>query len=330
MDPTKTFAINPGLGVLMTDLGIAPANVLRRAGLPGDLLARGPTALAPQEYFGLWQALEEEAGDVNLPLLIGRATSVEAFDASIFAALCSPNLNVAARRLARYKRLIGPMRLVVTQSGGETTLEYVWPEQATPPAGLAATELVFWVALARLGTRMEVRPVRVTTPEPPQDAEAYLEYFGVSVQRSPAQAVTFSAQDAARPFITANEAMWEFFEPELRRRLSELEADSSTAERIRAALLELLPAGQASMDAVARKLGLSTRTLQRRLLVEGTTFQDSLNRTREALARHYLSNSRMSAAEISFLLGYEDPNSFYRAFRTWTGQTPERVREASL
>lgn len=124
--------------------------------------------------------------------------------------------------------------------------------------------------------------------------------------------------------------MWEFFEPELRKRLSELTVDATMSERVRAALLEQLPAGTGHMDGVARTLGVSSRTLQRKLKAEGATFQRILSDVREQLARHYLSSSRMPAAEISFLLGYGDPNSFYRAFHAWTGQTPEAVRSAAL
>ena len=77
---------------------------------------------------------------------------------------------------------------------------------------------------------------------------------------------------------------------------------------------------------MARKLALSKRTLQRRLHRENTTFQEILNSTREDLARHYLARTSLSGAEISYLLGFEDPNSFFRAFHTWTGQTTEQVR----
>jgi AraC-like DNA-binding protein len=152
----------------------------------------------------------------------------------------------------------------------------------------------------------------------------------VAVSDGERNTVTFSAEDAARPFLTANEAMWEFFEPELRRRLSELETGSTMSERVRAVLLEMLPAGEASVEAVALRLMVSPRTLQRRLREEGTSYQAVLNETREALARHYLSSSSLPAAEISFLLGYEDPNSFYRAFHGWTGETPEGVRTAAM
>ena len=79
------------------------------------------------------------------------------------------------------------------------------------------------------------------------------------------------------------------------------------------------------MEALGRRLGLSSRTLQRHLQKEGTTFQRTLDEVRTELARHYLKQSSMSGAEISFLLGFEDPNSFFRAFQRWTGKTPREV-----
>ena len=80
------------------------------------------------------------------------------------------------------------------------------------------------------------------------------------------------------------------------------------------------------MDHVARKLAISKRTLQRRLREDGATFQEVLADVREALARHYLQRTTLSGAEISYLLGFEDPNSFSRAFHAWTGKTPEQLR----
>ena len=79
---------------------------------------------------------------------------------------------------------------------------------------------------------------------------------------------------------------------------------------------------------MATRLGTSGRTLQRRLQEEGTTFQGLLGEPRHALARHYLQTTTLSSAEISFLLGFEDPNSFFRALSAWTGETPERARES--
>lgn len=324
-----SYTVNPGVGLLLTDLGVSPRNVLRRARLPADLFARGPALLSTAQYFAMWRALEEEADDPELPLRVGQAISVEAFDPPIFAAFCSPNLNVAAARIATYKRLCGPMRLIVTQADQRTTLEIRWPHPPRPPASLVAAELVFWVALTRLATRARVQPVRMTCPHPPEPAAPYRDYLGIPISTGDAATVAFSQRDAGRDFLTANESMWEFFEPELRRRLSTLEIGASMADRVRAAMLELLPVGGTTVPAVARELAVSTRTLQRQLHREGTTFQAVLTATRESLARHYLRQGRLSSSEIAFLLGYEEPTSFHRAFHSWTGQTPEGARLAA-
>ncbi|MGV1037002.1 MAG: AraC family transcriptional regulator ligand-binding domain-containing protein, partial [Candidatus Nanopelagicales bacterium] len=323
MDQAANYRVNPGLGILLTDAGLHAGNVLRRAELPHDMFARGTVSLAPDQYFALWRAIEGEADDPLLPIHIGQSISVEAFDPLIFAALCSRNLNTAAERASTYKRLIGPMRLIVTPTQQVTSLEVRWPEPLIPPPSLAIAELIFTVALARIATRSDVRPVRVISPHPPKETSAYREYLGVAITKGSGYRVDFLAADAARPFLTVNEPMWETFEPQLRTRLAQLQTEATTAQRVRVALLEFLPTGSSSMKTVAGQLAMSTRTLQRQLLSEGTTFQSVLHDTRESLARHYLKQDHLDTPEIAFLLGYDDPSSFYRAFRTWTGLTPQ-------
>jgi AraC-like DNA-binding protein len=323
------FTLDPGIRALLRDLRIPPGRVLRRAQLPAGLLQGGPMALTTEEYFRLWAALDAEADDPSLAVTIGQAISVEMFSPPLFAALCSPNLQVAARRIATYKPLIGPMSVNITQDRGGLTVSYRWPAGTTPPQLLATTELVFWVALARIATRHHVRPARVTAPQLPPDPDTAAAYLGVHLRKGPTWSISFAAEDAARPFLTENEPMWRFFAPELRRRLADLQAAASTAERVRATLLETLPAGDHAMTTVAHHLAISPRTLQRQLQAEGTTFQTVLTGTREHLARHYLTHSAMTTGEIAYLLAYDDTNSFYRAFRTWTGTTPDTVRTAT-
>jgi len=323
---TKKYALEPGLRAVLLDMGLSPANVLRRAGLPADLLARGPVWLSQDEFFSLWASIEQESNAPNLPLLMEQAFSPEAFSPAVFAAVMSPNLNLAASRISTYKKLVGPMRLNVDIDDEQTTISYDWPLGVDPPQTLVLSELLFWVEMVRTGTRQRISPLTVTAPQPPADAAAYLFYLGVEVTQSEVQAVTFSARDASRSFLTANDAIWETFEPTLRQRLSEIEVDAATSDRVRGVLLELLPVGRTTMAEVASELAMSTRTLHRRLKAESQTFQGVLDATREELARHYLSSPKLSAPEISFLLGYEETSSFYRAFHNWTGETPERVR----
>ena len=128
-----------------------------------------------------------------------------------------------------------------------------------------------------------------------------------------------------QPFVSFNAGMWNYFEPELTKRLADLEIDDSISARVRSALAELLPSGETTIDDVAHELGISKRILQRKLKEEKTTFQKQLNSTRDSLAVHYLKNTDMTAGEIAFLLGYQELNSFLRAFSLWTGRArPDR------
>ena len=90
--------------------------------------------------------------------------------------------------------------------------------------------------------------------------------------------------------------------------------------------MELLPSGECTIDDVAKKLGYSKRSLQRKLQEEDTNFQKQLNHTRELLARTYLANTDMTAEDIAFPLGYQEIGSFLRAFTAWTGRTIHAYR----
>jgi len=325
---TRGYALDTTWRTLLKDLGVVPAHVLRRAGLADDLLQQPSVRLAPADYYRLWDSIEAELGDPLLPLRLCEAVRSESFSPPLFAALCSPNLLMAAQRIARYKKLIAPMRFDVAKRGELVTIELTWLDSSlSPPVSLVVMELLFCVTLARMGTREMVRPVEVATTVLPSPLAPYEEFLGARLRRSTKHQVTFTAADATQPFLTSNEPLWAAFEPELRRRLADLDASATTAMRVRAALLEGLPSGLVAMEDIARKLALSKRTLQRRVETEGTSYQQILNSTREGLARHYLEKTALPAAEISFLLGFDEPNSFYRAFRTWTGNTPEAVRQ---
>jgi AraC-like DNA-binding protein len=324
---TDTYALDAGWRAILKDLKLSPGEVLRRAGLPEDLMGRPAVRLAADTFHRLWESIEATLGDPLFPLRLCTTVRGESFSPALFAALCSPNLLVAIRRIADYKALVAPTHLLVGETRDRVTLEFRWPDVTRqPPASLVVTELLFFVTLARMGTREQVRPLLATTGFPPPAQSAYAEFLGVPVRRGQRHRLVFTRHDALRPFLTADEGLWRSFEPALRSRLAEIEATGGPAARVRAVLLEALPAGTTGMDAIARRLHLGKRTLQRQLEAEGTSYARLLRETREALARHYLRETGLSATEIAFLLGFDEPNSFYRACRGWTGKTPDALR----
>ncbi|MFW0699900.1 helix-turn-helix domain-containing protein [Pantoea sp. R13S299] len=333
---TQDYSIWPGWRLLMQDAGINASPVLRRAQLPGDLFVRQNVRLSPDDFFRLWVAIEDEAmsvkGDIPAALQIAKVMSSDWFDPELFAALCSSTMLCALERMAKYVRLIAPMIFSVERNSRHTTVIIDFMDNTRQPPDIFLTfKLVFFVQLVRLATRTLVKPLQVSWPmasNTRQDfLEAYAHFFGTSITDSAKATVVFLTEDMERPFLTENHKMWLFFEPALRQRLADLDAMAGMSQRVHSTLLETLPAGEVSMQVVSRKLAISTRTLQRRLQSEGTTFQKILDNVRESLAHHYLRNTTMSGAEISFLLGFEDSNSFSRAFHAWTGSTPQAVRE---
>ncbi|GLZ02454.1 AraC family transcriptional regulator [Actinoplanes sp. NBRC 103695] len=325
---TGFYTVNSTTGAVLADLGLPVGPVLHAAGMPEDLLLNPQVSLTPEQFYRCWYAAEAISGDSAFGVSLAAKLSAESFQAPIFAALCSPDLAHAARRLAKYKRLLGPQRLIVEADGAGLHVTTVMPPEPTPPTSLVAYELTFWVALARLGIRTRVVPARLTMPDPP-DAEAYPEYLGQHIENGTSVTVTFTSLDARRPFLTASDAMWQVFDADLRRRLADLDRVETTTTRVRAALLELLPAGAATALQVSRRLAMSSRTLQRRLALEDTTFQAVLEDVRLSLARHYLAQPEVSIPEMALLLGYDEPSSFYRAFHRWSGTTPQRARTAT-
>ena len=331
MNKVMPFAVNQGWKVLLKDLGISTAEILKRAQLPADLFTRKGAGLSTEEYFRLWRALETVFDDPAFPLKIVQAISSDVFDPPVFSAYCSPDLNTALQRLSQFKPLIGPMKLDVEINDDATRLTIKFLEKGLEiPACLIGAELGFFVQLARMATREPIVPLQITVPVALPAGDAYANYFGVTPVAGDDVSVSFSAEDALKPFLTENAQMWEFFEPGLRKRLSEISAEEGMAERVRSALLEMLPSGQTSVDDLASRLLVSRRTLQRRLGEEGTSFKAVLASVREELARHYITKSELPYNQISFLLGYEDPNSFFRAFHEWTGATPETVRSQAV
>jgi AraC-like DNA-binding protein len=97
--------------------------------------------------------------------------------------------------------------------------------------------------------------------------------------------------------------------------------------RARAVIAERLGDRRPTVGGVARTLGMSARALQRSFTDAGTSFREELDDARRQRARSYLATTSLTAAEIAGLLGFAEPTSFYRAFRTWTGMSPGAFRD---
>ena len=323
----KHFLIDKNYGDFLSAHGFSVEEILKKAALPEDLFARRDPSLTAEEYFRFMQAAEVLSPGEDTLVQLAAAENIESFSPPIFAAYCSRNALTCLKRLAQYKPLIGALLYRVKETENEVSVEIVAADGSPElPPVLVGMEFVFLVGLIRKAAKEKIVPVSAMAKEK-MPGDAYAEFIGTKILQGGKNQLVFDRCDALLPFISRNESMWQFFEPELNRQLSVMDTDDSYAARVRSALMELLPSGECAIENVAAKLGYSKRSLQRKLQEENTSFQKQLNHVRELLAKHYVGDTGMRAEEIAYLLGYQDTSSFLRAFSVWTGSTVSGYRE---
>lgn len=323
----EKFVIDGQYGKLLAANNIDPKLVLRQANLPIDTFAHQFPKLNEDEYFRMLEAVDEIAGDPMLPIALVKENNLETFSPPILAAYCSQNGEYFIQRLAHYKKLIGPVSYQIEKQTKTQTIKLnTLSENQFLPAFFVKGEFAFLIEMLSRATGLTIKPVKATITFDISD-KGVIDFFGITPQKDIFNSITFSTPDLQKPFKSKNLSLLDYLEPELKKRLAELDVDDSYAKRVRSVLVELLPRGIASADDVADELGVSKRTLQRNLKVEDTNFQQQLNETREMLAKNYLINTKMSTDEIAFLLAYQETNSFQRAFSIWTGKSVQQFRK---
>lgn len=319
-----------GLAVVLDDLSISGAAVCRHADLPPRVLVEPRLEITATEYLRLWDAIGAVSRDPAIGLAIGTSATPDALEPVLLAALSSRDLDDALRRIATFKRLLCNEEVTVDEGGDRTVVRYHSPDPSwDAPACLVDAELAFLLNLGRRGTRFEIRPLAMhfQRRDLAGRKDAYLELFGCEVMTGqPDNAIVLAAADLERPFVTFNAPLLALLDPQLETAAARLEAERPTAERVREALGRLTAGNKPTVQTVATTLAMSPRSLQRQLQAEGTSFVEVLASTRRVLAEFYLTETPWSPAEIAYLVGYEDTSSFYRAFQSWTGQTPGNYR----
>lgn len=182
--------------------------------------------------------------------------------------------------------------------------------------------------MIRRGTRQPLTPRRVEFASERPKHDTRHDYFRCPIRYGASRnALVLKSADLNRPFPGHNPELLEVLTPALAAALGELEAQSSIREQAKVVLKRSLASGRPELSDVAHELGMSERTLQRRITEEGSTFRELVAHARQELWRRLLADPASSIDEVAYLLGYQDTSSFYRAFRDGEGVTPNRWRE---
>lgn len=313
--------------------GLSIGAVMKHTGLPAGAFT-GDQMISTAQNFALWRGIHELSKDSTLGWKLTSQRDSSQFAPTLLAALNARGYHESLQRFARYKQLCSAQEFRYIQTGDEFRIEVSWPFAAGEPAPALLIDAMFSVIieLGRRGTQSPVRPKCVELARKPDPTDGLAEYFNCSIKyQSPRDVLVLRASDMDLPFVTHNDALFELLAPQFEGKLKATSAKPNTPDQVKWVLRRLLSGSRPDIGMVAKELGMSERTLQRRITEEGTTFRDLLNDTRRELVREYLGDDAMQITEVAFLVGFENTNSFYRAFRTWEGKTPaewraERVR----
>lgn len=322
------FRVSSTLPRRLEELGLSPEAVLRQAGLPLGLFSQEKILVSTEELFALYRGIAEASNDPAIGLKLGTGERVERYDPAKIAALAARSFRDAIERSARYKQLICPEEIRLVERGNECTVQFFWLlAHEKEPALLVDVCFAWIVGIGRRGTGLALNPKRVELHRPSAHREMYKAHFRCPVNFKCSQdALVFSKADMELPFVTYNPELLAIVAPRLDAELAEQLAQKTFAEQAKGILKQHLAGHRPGVQDLARELHLSTRTLQRRLTDQGITFQRLLDEARRELARHYLLHSSRELNETAYLLGYEDANSFFRAFHHWEGTTPGQWR----
>nr|WP_315188639.1 AraC family transcriptional regulator ligand-binding domain-containing protein [uncultured Albidiferax sp.] len=311
--------------------GVDRAEVVRRAGFPASVL-KDDAPIATAQFFALWRAIESVSADPAIGLRIATGLDGAVMPLAFVAAYHARDFRDALKRVARFKRLCAPEEVSLAETDHRADLVLHWPHagNACAPPSLVDATMVSLVELGRRGTAERLVPLALALARPAAPRSALERYFGCPVQcGGTVNRITFHRDDLDKLFVTYNKDLLEVLAPELDRRLEHHAASNSVAEQTQWVLRRRLTAGRPDIRSVAAELAMSERSLQRRLTDEGVSFQALLSMTRHQLALDYLVEPSLSLIEVAFMLGYEDQNSFFRAFRQWEAQTPSDWRTAN-
>lgn len=321
-----------GLGPLVAEMqaqGIAAEALLLGTGLSAPQIGDPRSRLSSEQKLRIFRNARRLSRTPDLGLRAGARTRLSDFGLYGYALVSSPTFGDAIVLGMRHLKLAGPMLEKRFRVEGDTACFEGHDVMTLGDVLPLATE--YWFSTVHrlmccvLEAPMPSRQLLLPYPRPAH-AAAYERLFGCPV-RFDAGIIQwqFDAAVLAAPCPNANQITAEMCAQTCERMLRDLPEESDLERAVRTACLNSC-GDFPSLEQMAARLSLSTRTLQRRLSQEGRHYQGLVDEVRGSLAIEFLSQTGMSVEEIGQRLGFSDASNFRKAFRKWTGQAPGHYR----
>jgi len=312
--------------------GADAAAILGCAHLLPDAPPRPEDHVSIDAYLRVWRGAVARIPDPAFPLRASSAFQLEDLEIFGFLAISCKTLGEAYEKTAAIRALYcaGARWEMHNDSRATRLIWYPWPGDIGDAGYRAAMDYAvadMANAIRRLGKSCP-RPTAVHLAHgAPAAAASYLAHFGVvPAFGRPLYELIYPAHTHDQPIASFNSRLRDYFDQECRRLVDRLGAGSTMAAQVRKLLIHRMDGGGTSLAKVAKTLGVSARSLQRRLTDEGVSYSDLLEDIRAEFAKRYLTQKTISASEVAYLLGFTEPPAFFKAFKRWTGMTPREFQ----
>ena len=312
--------------------GVEVESLLRKAGLTRHQVDDPSTRLNVKSQIRFLELAAAKLEDEFLGFHLSQTFDLRLMGLLYYVLASSENLGEALRRGARYSAIVNEGIVLNYCRARDVAIrfEYVGVARHSDRHQIESS-MVTLVRTCRQLTNRHLQPVRVNfTHRRGGDISEFKTFFGSSVTFGAAlDEVAFAELIEQQPVVGAdpylNDLLIKYCEQALATRATNRNLFGSSVEN---AIALLLPHGNARAGEVARKLGVSKRTLARRLASEGLTFAGVLKSLKADLAKRHLSDESLTISEVAWLLGYQDASAFTHAFKRWTGGPPKALRQS--
>ncbi|MAI90335.1 MAG: hypothetical protein CBB65_07835 [Hyphomonadaceae bacterium TMED5] len=311
------------------------ASLLAELGLSEADLSDPDVMVSVRKYVAFMEELADAEGpQIKFHTNAASSMTCEDYGAVGLAWKTAPQLLTAFERIERHSRLfvknVAGFRI---EQDGEFT-RWIHFREFPPVRGLLLSNeaaLVTYMSLCREAYGADFGPVSVHYSHSAVGCPLALEEYFRSPVKFDADyyGYVFRTEDLLRKTPLGDTHVSSFFDSHIEKELSEREGDADLESQVRKEIGLALSDGPPPIGMIADKLGLSARTLQRRLSDAGITYQTLVDQSRHMLSRNLLRDTSYSLAEIAFLTGFSEQSAFNRAFRRWEGRPPGSFRSGA-
>lgn len=317
--------------VAQASQGVETRDLVESLGLDPDDPIDAATMVDSDDYYRFFAALaQRDPSGLALALRIGASMHSDEYGAFGLAWKSAPDLHGSFTRSERYGRVLGNAEIYALEAhpkGAFFSLE----KDGDGSAGMQLSNEASLAAVAAISQEVSARPflpLEVHFKHAARgDVGVFTAHFGCPVHfGSGRDALLVSHAALAAPNKLGDQSIAQFFDRHLEDELAALSDDAGLEQRVRIAVSQTLSEGVPTLSDIAASLGMSARTLQRRLADQEQSFQGVVDLARRELAQQLLQETQYSLAEIAFLTGFSEQSAFTRAFKRWSGQTPRSYR----